>query len=431
MYKGRKYGIFQKTPKSSNSYHKSVFYALDFWIDATSAYIKLLDMKIKTVLKNILICWIMLGTFGITGASSLVYAASGNLNQKLKQTNKQRYYFQQKKNQTDLKLRKERNKLNNNQQKLEQARENLRTTTAHYNNLLSNLSSMETQLNGAIAEFRAIDAAMKERIRQVYKHQRTGMFELILSARDVNTLMDTFYFEKLVIQDDYKRMQAVKAKADEIAHLKAQVENQRRMIEASIRDINNQRITIQNSINENKSMIERLKKDKSYYERSEKELARQSASIQSMIASMTKKGSSGSTPVKVSSAGFIYPISGPITSPFGWRTHPIFKSRIFHSGIDIGGPNGGAIKASNDGRVIYSGWYGGYGKVVILDHGIINGKPITTLYGHMSAILVSNGQNVKKGQQIGREGSTGYSTGPHCHFEVRVNGKPTNPLSYI
>ncbi|MBQ8460179.1 peptidoglycan DD-metalloendopeptidase family protein [bacterium] len=291
---------------------------------------------------------------------------------------------------------------------------------------------MEKQLNNAIIEFRTIDAQMKSRIRQVFKHQRFGMFELILSATDVNSLMDMFHYEKIVIKDDYKRMQAVKAKADEIAALKIQVENQKRMAEASIRDINSQRASIQGSIAENKSMIERLQKDKSYYERSERELARQSASIQSMIESLTKKNSQpGSSQVIVSSAGFIKPIQGPITSPFGWRTHPIFKSRIFHSGIDIGGPNGGAIRASNDGKVIYAGWYGGYGKVVILDHGVVNGKPITTLYGHMSAINVSNGQRVTKGQTIGREGSTGYSTGPHCHFEVRVNGKPTNPLSYI
>lgn len=388
-------------------------------------------MKIKDILKNIFICWILIGTLVILGGSNFAVAAP-SLSQKLKQTNNKRYYFQQKKRQADLKLRNEKNKLNNNQQRLERAHQELRSTTMRYNALMSNLSSMESQLNTAIAEFRSIDAAMKERIRQVYKHQRTGMFELILSARDVNTLMDTFHFEKIVIQDDYKRMQAVKAKANEIAQLKAQVESQRRMIEASIRDINNQRATIQSSIAENKTMINRLQKDKNYYERSERELARQSASIQSMIENLTKKSSSSSsTPVRVSSTGFIYPIRGPITSPFGWRTHPIFKSRIFHSGIDIAGPNGGAIKASNDGRVIYSGWYGGYGKVVILDHGVINGKPITTLYGHMSSISVNNGQNVKKGQTVGHEGSTGYSTGPHCHFEVRVNGKPTNPLNYI
>lgn len=373
----------------------------------------------------------MFGTLGFAGILTPVVAAP-TLRQKLKQTNNKRYYIQQKKHQTDLKLRNERNKLSNNQQKLEQAHQELEATTVRYNSLMSNLTSMESQLNSAIAEFRSIDAAMKSRIRQVYKHQRTGMFELIMSARDVNSLMDTFYFEKIVIKDDYKRMQAVKAKANEIARLKAQVESQRRMVEASIRDIKNQRATIQSSIAENKNMIERLQKDKNYYERTERELARQSASIQSMIEQMTRKASrSSSTPVHVSSTGFIYPIHGPITSPFGYRTHPIFKSRIFHSGIDIAGPNGGAIHASNDGRVIYAGWYGGYGKVVILDHGVINGKPITTLYGHMSAINVSSGQNVKKGQTVGREGSTGYSTGPHCHFEVRVNGKPTNPLSYI
>lgn len=386
-------------------------------------------MKIKNILKNILICWILIGTLGIAGVSDCAFSAQPTLSQKLKQTNDKRNYFNQKKRQADLKLRSERNKLSNNQQKLEHAHQELRETTARYNNLIANLNSMEIQLNNAIAEFRAIDAAMKERIRQVYKHQRTGMFELILSARDVNTLMDMFYFEKIIIKDDYKRMQAVKAKADEIVRLKAQVEEQRRLAEASIRNIKNQRETIQSSIAENKSMIERLQKDKSYYERTERELARQSASIQNMIAGLSKK--SGQPQVKVSSTGFIWPIRGPITSPFGYRIHPIFKSRIFHSGIDIGGPNGGAIKASNDGRVIFSGWYGGYGKVVILDHGVINGQPITTLYAHMSSILVSNGQNVTKGQTIGREGSTGYSTGPHCHFEVRVNGKPTNPLSYI
>ena len=94
-------------------------------------------------------------------------------------------------------------------------------------------------------------------------------------------------------------------------------------------------------------------------------------------------------------------------------------------------PNLTPIKASNSGKVIYSGWYGGYGKVVILDHGVVNGKPITTLYAHMNTIKVSNGQYVTKGQVLGLEGTTGYSTGPHCHYEVRVNGQPNNPVSYI
>lgn len=386
----------------------------------------------KNLFRKLLICWIVTASCMLGGSMAIAAQSRYSLDQKLKQTNNQRYYYQQKKKQVTIKLKSERNKLNQNQQKLEYAQVRLQATTAQYNTLTANLSSMENQLNKAINDFREMDIQMKSRIRQIYKHQRTGMFESIMTSPDINTLLDTIYFQKIILREDYKRMQAVKAKANQIAALKAQVQAQRRLVEASIKDINDQKSTIQSSIAENKVMIDKLNKDKNFYERSERELARQSASIQNMIESLTRRNSqSGGTQVKVSSSGFIYPISGPITSQFGWRTHPIFKSRIFHSGIDIGGPNGGTIKASNDGKVIYAGWYGGYGKVVILDHGVINGKPITTLYGHMSAITVSNGQFVKKGQQVGREGSTGYSTGPHCHFEVRVNGKPTNPLNYI
>ena len=187
-----------------------------------------------------------------------VAASSNDLAKKLQQTNNKRSYIEQKKRQADLRLRNERNKLSNNQQKLEKAQVQLRDTTQRYNSLVTNLSSMERQLNAAIIEFREIDNAMKGRIRQVYKHQRKGMFELIFSAKDVNTLMDMVYYERIVIKDDYKRMQAVRAKADEIAALKSRVEAQKRMVEASIRDINTQRASIQGSINANKNMIERI-----------------------------------------------------------------------------------------------------------------------------------------------------------------------------
>lgn len=387
-------------------------------------------MEISNYFKKMLILFIISGVT-LIGATSAFSATSTDLKTQLRQTNNKKNYIREKKRQTDLKLRREQNKLSSNQQKLEIAHAQLQTNTVRYNNLVSNLSSLEKQLQFAVMDFQKQDDDMKKRIRQVYMHQRTGMFESILYARDVNTLLDTLYFQKIVITEDYKRFQALKYKASRISSLKGQVESQKREIEASIRSINNQRATIQSSIASNKNMIEKLKKDKNYYEKTERELARQSASIQNMIASMTRNNSKSGNQVVVTSTSFIWPIRGPVTSPFGYRVHPIFNKRIYHSGIDIGGPNGGAIVASNDGKVIYSGWYGGYGKVVILDHGVINGKPITTLYAHMSSIIASNGQFVKKGQQIGREGSTGYSTGPHCHFEVRVNGKPTNPMNYI
>lgn len=121
------------------------------------------------------------------------------------------------------------------------------------------------------------------------------------------------------------------------------------------------------------------------------------------------------------------PASHRITSPFGWRICP-YHGRELHPGIDIGAPSGSAIVAAGAGRVISAGWRGGYGNTIIIDHG--NG--VTTLYAHQRSggIKVSVGQHVKAGQRIGTVGSTGNSTGPHLHWEVRVNGTPKNPTTY-
>lgn len=319
----------------------------------------------------------------------------------------------------------EKSKLVNNQKKLETTSSNLEASKQRYSNMDAKLRDMENKYASATREFNNYDATIKNRIRQVYKTQRTGMFDLIFKAKDLNAMLDVIYFERIVIRNDYKRMMALKMRAIKLAKMKADIEAQKRYLAQSIQEINSQQKSIQRAIAQNQDMIHRLKTDRAAYERSERELARQSQSLQAMLS-----GYSHST-VKISSTGFMKPIGGRITSPFGWRTHPIFKSRTFHSGVDIGGPNYGNIHASNSGRVIYTGWYGGYGKVVIIDHGVVNNKPTTTLYAHMSSITVRNGQNVNKGQVIGHEGTTGYSTGPHCHFEVRINGKPNNPLNYI
>lgn len=354
------------------------------------------------------------------GLSNAAYCSNlKTINQKMKNT-------QEKIKTLKLKENQEKSKLVRNQRKKEENQANLNASKRQYSDMDTKLRSMEAEYNKSIAEFNNVDTQMKNRIRQVYKTQRRGMFELILSAKDLNSLLDVIYFERIIIKNDYKRMMALKTKSAKIAKMKKDIEAQKAYLAQTIRDINSQQVSIQRAIAENQSMINKLKTDRKAYERSERELARQSANLQSMISK-----SYGHSTVRVSSSGFMKPIAGRITSPFGWRTHPIFKSRTFHSGVDIGGPNMGSIRASNAGKVIYSGWYGGYGKVVIIDHGTVNGHPTTTLYAHMSVTKVSSGQTVSKGQVIGLEGTTGYSTGPHCHFEVRINGKPNNPLNYI
>ena len=348
----------------------------------------------------------------------------------------QKANIEHKKNQTHAKIKRlkileniETNKLYKNQQKLENTSQNLNVSQNNYKNAETELGNMQNQLAKAYAEFAMQDFQMKRRIRQVYKKQRLGFFQLLFDAKDYNNLLDTMYFEGIVIKHDYRKMNETRQKAKNIAVLKYNIEQKKRVIARSIRDINYEQQNLQSEISKNQNMIVKLRTDRATYEKAERELARQSASLESMI-SRSSRNNKNETQIKVVS-GFIKPIPGPITSSFGYRVHPIFHSRTFHSGIDIGGPFNGNVRASNSGKVIYAGWYGGYGKVVIIDHGIVRGQPITTLYAHLNVIKASAGQYVSKGQTIGLEGSTGYSTGPHCHFEVRVNGRPTQPLNYI
>lgn len=320
----------------------------------------------------------------------------------------------------------ETNKLYKNQQKLEKTADNLSVSKQQYSKAQAQLSSLQGNLSTAMADFSRIDFQMRRRVRQIFKTQRKGFFELLLSAQDFNTFLDRVYFEGLVIKQDYQRMMYARRKAKEIALLKYRIEEQKRYLSHSVKNIQYQQESIQSEIERNQNMIQKLRTDRGTYENAERELARQSSSLQSMISR------SSSTPTNVNIvSGFIKPINGRISSPFGWRRHPIFNSRSFHSGVDIAGPYKGNVRASNAGKVIYSGWYGGYGKVVIISHGNVHGTPVTTLYAHLNSSNVSVGEYVQKGQVVGFEGTTGYSTGPHVHFEVRLNGRPSNPLSYI
>ncbi|NNE73233.1 MAG: peptidoglycan DD-metalloendopeptidase family protein [Acidimicrobiales bacterium] len=144
--------------------------------------------------------------------------------------------------------------------------------------------------------------------------------------------------------------------------------------------------------------------------------------IQEQIAA-----TSAADPGVVSSSGWTWPTSGGIGSGFGPRFHPILRINRLHAGLDIGGAHGNAIWAAADGTVISAGWSGGYGNRVVINHG----GGITTVYAHMSSIAISNGARVEAGDVIGAVGSTGLSTGPHLHFEVRSNGVPVDPRPYL
>lgn len=142
-------------------------------------------------------------------------------------------------------------------------------------------------------------------------------------------------------------------------------------------------------------------------------------------------GSSSRTTTVASTSGasrsYKWPVIGKINSPFGWRRHPVTRRRDFHTGVDIKAPRGRSIKAAKGGRVEYSGWMGGYGRVVVIKHNDGN----STLYAHCNALSVRKGQTVAQGQQVGTVGTSGRTTGPHLHFEVRQGKGPVNPLKLL
>jgi len=182
----------------------------------------------------------------------------------------------------------------------------------------------------------------------------------------------------------------------------------------------------QNKINLSRKLLKNksLEHERMLYAQAENELKKQSKLIEHMLYNYSPFDYDLTT-------RFIKPVIGVITSNFGSREHPVFKIVSFHSGIDIAGQNLTPVHAANYGKIISTGYRGGYGNTIIISHGKYKGINTSTLYAHLDQIFVAENQIVKKGQIIGLEGSTGTSTAPHLHFEVRKNGIPVNPLQFI
>ena len=127
----------------------------------------------------------------------------------------------------------------------------------------------------------------------------------------------------------------------------------------------------------------------------------------------------------------LWPAPGLLTSRYGTRVHPIYGDSRFHAGIDIGGGLGARVSAADGGTVIYAGSAAGYGTLVVITHGVVGGRDLSTAYAHMGQLDVYEGQIVGRGEKVGEIGNEGNSTGPHLHFEVRRDGEPVDPLDYV
>ena len=325
---------------------------------------------------------------------------------------------------------------------------------------INNFSEIKRQLDeeadAAIAEHKACKAALDEtegrmrenearlavlgsdyekksdklgkRVRDIYMHGQISYLDVLFGAKDFGDLMTRMDLLKRVIHEDYDLVQTVLAEKKEIEgrqtalakDQKTQAEQEQKTRAA--REIMEQKVAKQ------QALIDKMKSDKAVFDQQYDELMAASKQIANMIrASRYHVEPSAGGGAASGSGAMVWPISGPITSEFGWRTHPITGDQRFHSGLDIGGDYGVPVCAAQAGTVTYAGWISGYGNTVIIDHG----GGVTTLYGHNQSLAVGEGQSVAQGQVISYCGSTGNSTGPHCHFEVRQNGEPVSPYGYL
>ncbi len=287
---------------------------------------------------------------------------------------------------------------------------------------------ISVDLNKAEARLDTVREQVKNRVRSIHRQGSDSVYMSLLGSRDIATLASRkSILEKIAARDRSlfdeakvlkQRVVERKKEQDKVVARIAQLEGKQRDEQSRLKE----------AMAEKKGILTDLKGDIASLERELDELDRQSAALENQIAAYQnslRKGSSGYvSPYK---GRLMMPTSGRNSSPFGMRVHPITKKKRMHNGMDIAAPTGTTIKAAAPGVVITAGWMRGYGNTVVIDHG----GGMSTLYGHCSRLHVSKGKRVTRGQKIASVGSTGHSTGPHLHFEVRIKGRPVNPRGYL
>ena len=329
----------------------------------------------------------------------------------------------------------------------------------------------ETKLAEVTEELSEKHVVLETRVRDIYINGQISYLDVLFGAQDFGDFLTRMDLLKRVIIHDSELVSDVLAYQTEIKEVGKQLEADRRIQEELAAQAQEAMDVKLEKVAKQQALIDLMQNDKDVYDKQYDEMMASSAEVERLIhereeelrraaeeiqrraeevrrqeeaarrqAEMEARANQagniefipeddggGEYVMQSYGGGMIWPISGPITSEFGWRTHPIFGSQRFHSGLDIGGDYGMPIHAAQSGVVIEAGWIGGYGNTVMIEHG--NG--VVTLYGHNESLAVGVGQQVSQGQVIAYCGSTGNSTGPHCHFEVRLGGEPVSPWNYL
>ena len=321
---------------------------------------------------------------------------------------------------------------------LDTATADLKQVQADRIRLDQDITKTEAELKAAQERLQSREKVFYKRVRDIYINGRLSYLDVVVGSKDFSDFANRMEMLKRILQADMELINTIKTEREEIASKKAKLEADRAKV-LELEKVAQEKQTIINQKKaERQAVLERAMNDRDTADRAYNELMASSASITAMLqqraaeraaaAAAASQGGGGATTTWVQGTGQLAaPVNAPITSDFGWRIHPIYGTSRLHAGTDFGVDEGTPVHAADGGVVVEAGWISGYGYTVIIDHG--NG--MSTLYAHNSDVAVSPGQTVSKGQVVSYSGNTGGSTGPHLHFEVRINGEPTDPMGYL
>jgi|LSQX01.2.fsa_nt_gb murein DD-endopeptidase MepM/ murein hydrolase activator NlpD len=284
------------------------------------------------------------------------------------------------------------------------------------------IAEVEEQLRAKQAEIEEQNEMMSNRIRAMYKNGDVGILEVLLGSKSMSDFLTNLDMAQRIFDNDVALLEQLEEQHKTIEKYCNQLEELKRNLLSKKQE----EAEKQNQLELSRGSVSQLKAQVSSENKQlEKQVDALNAEANRLIEEILRlQGTEDYV-----GGDFMWPVpdSRRVTSEFGYRTHPILKVKKLHTGLDIGVPSGKPIVAANAGKVIKAAWNNSYGYMVMIDHG----GGIVTLYAHNSQLKVKTGDIVAKGQTIALSGSTGVSTGPHLHFEVRVNGEYKNPRNYL
>lgn len=305
------------------------------------------------------------------------------------------------------------------------------TVEKQYESNKTELRTLRNDLKILGQELQTKKGHFDQRVVALYKYGPQSYLEILLNAKDFGDLISKYTTVNYVVQNDLRLIKELTGIKEEIEQKKEAVALKTGEVEVEFnrtmvlkRQITIEQESISSKVDLTKKELVKIQSDRNKLEKALQELEETSKEIENAIKRDQGLAGAGGA---MGSGKMLWPVRGRISSNFGWRYHPVLKKKKYHSGLDIAVVKGTQVLAADGGVVLVSGWRGGYGNFVAIDHG--NG--IATCYGHNSRLLVKVGEKVTKGQKVALSGSTGLSSGPHVHFEVRLQGTPINPMPYL